>query len=69
MRGKTIVVTGGGSGIGRAVSLLCAEQGANLGILDIHQDRVRLVAEEALGRGANKTLGIPCDVRSEEEVS
>ena len=36
MRGKTVVVTGGGSGIGRAVSLLCAEQGANLGILDIH---------------------------------
>ena len=44
MRGKTIVVTGGGSGIGRAAALLCAEQGARVGIVDINEGNAYAVA-------------------------
>jgi NAD(P)-dependent dehydrogenase (short-subunit alcohol dehydrogenase family) len=35
LRGKTAVVTGAGSGIGRATALLCAERGADLAICDV----------------------------------
>jgi NAD(P)-dependent dehydrogenase (short-subunit alcohol dehydrogenase family) len=34
VRDKTIVVTGGGRGIGRAIALRLARQGANLALLD-----------------------------------
>ena len=35
LKGKKVVVTGGGSGIGRAISLLFAEQGAEIHIFDL----------------------------------
>ena len=34
LKGKTIAVTGGGGGIGRAVSLACAAEGANVVVAD-----------------------------------
>lgn len=68
MQGKTVVITGGGSGIGRATALVCAEQGANVGILDIDEEHAQQVAGEARQRGAGKALGLRCDVRSEAEV-
>jgi NAD(P)-dependent dehydrogenase (short-subunit alcohol dehydrogenase family) len=33
--GKKVVVTGGGSGIGRAISLLFAQQGAEIHVIDL----------------------------------
>lgn len=68
MQGKTVVVTGGGAGIGRAAVLLCAEQGANVGILDIDSKGALTIAEEARRRGSPNALGVRCDVRVEAEV-
>lgn len=68
MRGKTVVVTGGGSGIGRAAVLLCAEQGASVGILDIDYESALAVAEEARHLGAPDAIGVRCDVRMDAEV-
>lgn len=68
MQGKTVVITGGGSGIGRATALVCAEQGANVGILDINEEHAQRVVEEARQRGAGKVWSGHCDVRSEAEV-
>lgn len=36
--GKTIIVTGGGSGIGRAICILAAQEGANVAIADINRE-------------------------------
>jgi NAD(P)-dependent dehydrogenase (short-subunit alcohol dehydrogenase family) len=68
MQGKTIVVTGGGSGIGRAAALLCAEQGARVGIVDINEENARTVAEEARRCGAPAAFAVRCDVRFDDQM-
>ena len=65
---RTIVVTGGASGIGRAVVLLCAARGDNVAVLDVDGDTAQTAANEALGSGAKSALAIPCDVSSEQQV-
>jgi NAD(P)-dependent dehydrogenase (short-subunit alcohol dehydrogenase family) len=65
---RTIVITGGGSGIGKAVALICAARGDNIGVLDINADGAKRTAEEALRSGAGNVLGLSCDVTVEEQV-
>ena len=45
LKGKTIIVTGGASGIGRATCVLAASEGANVAIADINKE----LAEETQG--------------------
>jgi NAD(P)-dependent dehydrogenase (short-subunit alcohol dehydrogenase family) len=46
LNGKTLLVTGGGSGIGRGVSHVFAKAGANMIVNDIDQARAAGVAAE-----------------------
>ncbi|GAB3838071.1 SDR family NAD(P)-dependent oxidoreductase [Hymenobacter jeollabukensis] len=46
LSGKTAVITGGGSGIGRAISLLFARQGATVHILELSADAGQATADE-----------------------
>ena len=48
LRGKSAIVTGGASGIGRAVALLFAEEGATVTIGDLNENSLRDVAREPL---------------------
>jgi NAD(P)-dependent dehydrogenase (short-subunit alcohol dehydrogenase family) len=48
---KGAVVTGGGSGIGRAVALRLAEEGASVLVADIQDDKAREVAAEIKSKG------------------
>ena len=68
MRNRTVVVTGGASGIGKATALLLAERGARVGILDRNVDGAADAAREALNHGASAAIGIGCDVGSEHDV-
>jgi NAD(P)-dependent dehydrogenase (short-subunit alcohol dehydrogenase family) len=54
---RTIVVTGGGSGIGRAVALLCAERGDKVAVIDINAESATACAEHAASNGANLASG------------
>lgn len=65
--GHVAWVTGGGSGIGRALALELAKRGADVAISGRREARLREVAGavEALGRRAR---AIPCDVVDEEQV-
>jgi len=65
---RTIVVTGGAEGIGRAVVLLCAARGDRIAILDRAADKARVTAEEAERSGAGSAFSVPCDVSDEEQV-
>ncbi len=68
MRDRSVLVTGAGSGIGRAVSLACARRGANLAVLDIDGDAAEVVARESEAVGAPRAVGIACDVAAEDSV-
>jgi len=66
---RVIVVTGGGSGIGRAAVLACGRRGDSLAVIDKKGDSARRAAEEALQQGAARASGFECDVTSEEQVA
>ncbi len=51
VEGKTAVVTGGALGIGRAISILLAREGARVAVTDIRDEEGQEVAEEIRGFG------------------
>jgi 2-hydroxycyclohexanecarboxyl-CoA dehydrogenase len=61
--GRAAVVTGGASGIGRAIALALAERGADVAVLDVDAAGAVAVAEEARAQGG-RALGVACDVTS-----
>jgi NAD(P)-dependent dehydrogenase (short-subunit alcohol dehydrogenase family) len=61
------VITGGGSGIGRAIAWKFADQGASVHILDINAENADAVAHEIVGRGGKATAHA-CDVSDHRET-
>lgn len=61
LKGKTAIVTGGAQGIGRAIALRLAKDGANIGILDIKQEVAEKTASEIAALGS-QAMAIECDV-------
>lgn len=67
LKGKKAVITGGGSGIGRAVSLLFARQGADVHIIELSENRSREVAEEIRANGGTVS-SYACNIANQGEV-
>jgi NAD(P)-dependent dehydrogenase (short-subunit alcohol dehydrogenase family) len=65
---KRAAITGAGSGIGRAVALLLARQGAHVTIIDINEDQARGVVEEIEAAGGKADMK-QADVSSQQEVA
>ncbi|HEX6960932.1 MAG TPA: SDR family oxidoreductase [Lacipirellula sp.] len=61
IRGKTALVTGAASGIGRAIALRLAAEGASLYLIDVNAVELARVVAEAKSRGV-EALGRHCDV-------
>jgi NAD(P)-dependent dehydrogenase (short-subunit alcohol dehydrogenase family) len=62
-RGKPAVITGGASGMGRALARRCAAEGMHVAILDVHRARLDEVAEEIPG-----SLALAVDVSQPDAV-
>jgi NAD(P)-dependent dehydrogenase (short-subunit alcohol dehydrogenase family) len=62
------VVTGAGSGIGRACALQLAAEGSAVGVIDVDGEAARVTAA-AICDGGGKALAIGCDVSDENELS
>jgi len=63
LTGKSAVVTGGASGIGEAISLLFAKQGARVSVLDVDEAAARSAADRIVAAGG-KADAQRCDVSS-----
>lgn len=66
IRGRTALVTGAGAGIGKAISLLFAEAGANVACTDLRPKDAEQVAEQCREFGV-QSFGAKLDVTIEEE--
>lgn len=66
VKGKVAIVTGGGSGIGRAISMLLAKEGAKVIISDIHEMNGKQVADE-IKNGGGEALFMKHDVTQEKD--
>ncbi|HQO77723.1 MAG TPA: SDR family NAD(P)-dependent oxidoreductase [Thermodesulfobacteriota bacterium] len=64
---KAAIVTGGGRGIGRAISRRLAKDGLNIGILATRMDTAQEVAEEVRALGV-KGIALECDVTDYSRV-
>lgn len=66
LHGKTILVTGGGTGLGKAMAVRLAELGANLVVASRKPDHLEAAAKEIGAKGP--CLVVPCDVRDYAQV-
>jgi NAD(P)-dependent dehydrogenase (short-subunit alcohol dehydrogenase family) len=67
--GKVAVVIGGGSGVGRAVALAVARQGANVVVADFDEPRMERTVEEVLKLGScEAAIALSTDVRNDASV-
>src|SRR5687768_4893844 len=65
--GKVALVTGGARGIGRAIALRFAREGASVAVADLNEEGVRSVAAEIEATG-QKALAIGVDVREGAQI-
>ena len=66
---KTIIVTGGGSGLGKSMSEYLLTLGANIVITSRREDLLKKVANDMMKEFGGKVLPITCDVRNSDMVS
>ncbi|MET2985053.1 SDR family oxidoreductase [Aureibaculum conchae] len=68
LKDNTIVITGGGSGLGKAMTTYFLELGANVVITSRNIDKLKTVKAELEEKTGGKVLPVQCDVRNYEEV-
>jgi 3-oxoacyl-[acyl-carrier protein] reductase len=69
LEGKNIAITGGGRGIGRAVAIACAKEGANIGLLALEQEELDATKANIEAASANvKVATRAVNVTNFEEV-
>ncbi len=65
---KTIVITGGGTGLGRSMGKYLLELGANIVITSRKKEVIDKAAQELMKETGGRVLAVPCDVRKYEEI-
>jgi NAD(P)-dependent dehydrogenase (short-subunit alcohol dehydrogenase family) len=68
LAGKTTIITGGGTGLGRAMALRMAGLGAKVAVLGRRPEPLRETAK-AIRDAGGAAVGVPCDVRDPAAVA
>ena len=68
LKGKTIIVTGGGTGLGKSMGRYFLQLGANLVICSRKIDVLEATAKELEQENGGKVLALACDVRVYKEI-
>ncbi|MFT4856753.1 MAG: NAD(P)-dependent dehydrogenase (short-subunit alcohol dehydrogenase family), partial [Planctomycetota bacterium] len=68
LKGKNILVTGGGTGLGKSMGEYFLELGANLVITSRKIDVLQETAKEMMAAKGGKVIPIACDVRDIDQV-
>ena len=68
LAGKTIVITGGGRGLGAAMAKRLAAAGCRLALVDLDESALESTADECRAAGASKAQGYIANVAKEAEV-
>lgn len=68
LKDKTIIITGGGTGLGRSMGKYMLELGANLVITSRKQAVLEKAAEELKTETGGNVLAVPCDIRKYDEI-
>lgn len=67
IKGSTIVITGSGSGLGKAMALGFAKKGGNIVVSDINEQSIQATVQEIQALGV-KVIGIQANVAKEEDA-
>lgn len=67
LKNKKAIITGGGSGIGRAIATLFAKQGAEVHILELSKESAQSTVDEITTSGG-KVFAHACNVANQQEV-
>jgi len=72
LKGRCVVITGAGQGLGRSIAVQFAIQGANVVLVDIREDFLQqaeqFISQTVAPAGACRVLTVVCDVASESSV-
>src|SRR5690625_5754466 len=67
MNDKVVLITGSGSGMGKATALLAAEKGAKVVVADMEETSAQKVVDK-IKEKSGEAIAIACDVRKDAEV-
>ena len=65
LAGKTAIITGGDSGIGRSVAIYFAKEGANIAIVYLNEDNDANTTKELIDKEGQKCILLPGDIGDE----
>jgi len=68
LQDKIALVTGGAQGLGAALALRLAQEGAHVAIADLKLEIAQATADDVAAATGRRVIAIPCDVTKEEQV-
>lgn len=58
LKGKNAIITGGGRGLGKAIALILANEGVNIGITGRNEENLKMTVDEIQRLGVNTAYAV-----------
>jgi 3-oxoacyl-[acyl-carrier protein] reductase len=67
LKDRVVIVTGGARGIGKAIALSFAREGAKVALVDVDREKLEVLKNE-IGKKNGNVIAFPCDITKSVEV-